>query len=81
MWQISNLYSAVQAAEAAQQGIDGTLDNIEEQQKSVAAALDGYEHEMKKIYGSESLGVDVGPADGQREKKYVEHFSLLTYKC
>ncbi|KAF8759560.1 Nsp1-like C-terminal region [Rhizoctonia solani] len=71
--QISNLYSAVQAAEAAQQGIDGTLENIEEQQKSVAAALDGYEQEMKKIYGSDSLGVDVGPADGQREKKCLCH--------
>lgn len=74
--QISNLYSAVQAAEAAQQGIEGTLENIEEQQKSVAAALDGYEQEMKKIYGSESLGVDVGPADGQREKNYAVAASL-----
>ncbi|CCO26428.1 Nucleoporin nsp1 AltName: Full=Nuclear pore protein nsp1 [Rhizoctonia solani AG-1 IB] len=59
--QISNLYSAVQAAEAAQQGIDGTLENIEEQQKSVAAALDGYEHEMKKIYGSDSLAMPLPP--------------------
>ncbi|KAG9081059.1 FG-nucleoporin nsp1 [Ceratobasidium sp. 370] len=73
---IANLYAAVQAAEAVQQGIDGTLDNVEEQQKSVAAALDGYENEMKKIYGSESLGVDVGPADGQREKNYALAASL-----
>lgn len=73
---ISNLYAAVQAAESVQQGIDGTLDNIEEQQKSVAAALDGYEHEMNKLYGTEGVGVEVGPADSQRGKNYALAVSL-----
>ncbi|KAG8905959.1 FG-nucleoporin nsp1 [Tulasnella sp. 403] len=69
--QIANLYAAVLQAEKTQQDVEKTLDVIEGEQKNIAEALDGYESVADNILRDQGMrGMDVGPADTERERNY-----------
>lgn len=68
------LYAAVLAAEREQNDIDQSLDHIEQQQKDLASTLEGYEKVTDEIIGGQGgslRALDTGPADTERDKKYV----------
>lgn len=62
-------------AEATQAIIDKNLDHIETQQNEIAAALDQYERQSREILETGSTGtmrvLDMGPADAERDRRYV----------
>lgn len=59
-------------AEKTQADVEASLDQIEDQQKQLSDALDGYERATDDILQSQGMrGMDVGPADAERDKKYV----------
>jgi nuclear pore complex protein Nup62 len=71
---LAALYSHVLAAEREQNDIDQSLDHIEQQQKDLSATLDVYEKSTEEILGGQGgslRALDTGPADNEREKKYV----------
>ena len=67
------LYTAALAAEREQNDIDQSLDHIEQQQKELTATLEAYEKVADEILGSQGglRSLDTGPADTERDKKYV----------
>ena len=70
------MYTIVLAAEREQNDIDQSLDHIEQQQKDLAATLDAYEKSTEEILGGQGgnlRALDTGPADTERDKKYVPH--------
>lgn len=72
--QISTLHATVVDAEAKQKAVDEALDQIEGQQKELAATLDVYEKEAKAILEGQGGGLralEQGPADAERDRKYV----------
>ncbi|KAG8936159.1 FG-nucleoporin nsp1 [Tulasnella sp. 418] len=69
--QIANLYASVLAAEKSQNDIEQSLTHIEEQQKQLSDALDGYERASNDFFEGQGIrGLDIGPADTEREKSY-----------
>ena len=60
-------------AEREQSDIEQSLKHVEEQQKELSATLEVYEKSLGELLDSKSghSGVDVGPADAEREKQYV----------
>lgn len=74
MSQIAALFSHVQAAERQQNSINEALEHIELQQKDLGSTLDAYEKASQDILGGQSGSLrtlDTGPADNERDKKYV----------
>lgn len=72
--QLARLYATVLAAEREQNDIDQSLEHIEQQQKDLAATLDVYEKSTEEILGGQGSSLrtlDTGPADTERDKKYV----------
>lgn len=72
--QLARLYATVLAAEREQNDIDQSLDHIEQQQKDLASTLDAYEKSTEEILGGQGSSLralDTGPADTERDKKYV----------
>lgn len=70
------MYTTVLAAEREQNDIDQSLDHIEQQQKDLAATLDAYERSTEEILGGQGgnlRALDTGPADTERDKKYISH--------
>jgi hypothetical protein len=60
-------------AEREQNEIDQSLDYIEQQQKEFETTLDVYEKSSEEILGSGGglRVLDTGPADAERDKKWV----------
>ena len=78
------MYATVLAAEREQADIDQSLDHIEQQQKDLAATLDAYEKSTEEILGGQGgnlRALDTGPADTERDKKYVFDLRYLTIRC
>lgn len=68
------LYSHVLAAEREQNDIDQSLDHIEQQQKDLSSTLDAYEKATQEVFGGHGgnlRALDTGPADTERDKKYI----------
>lgn len=64
------------AVEREQTEIDHTLDHIEQQQRDLSATLDAYERSAEEVLGNQGgslRALDTGPADTERDKKYVGH--------
>ena len=75
------LYASLLAAEREQTSIDQSLDVIEQQQKDLSSTLEAYEKVTDEILGGQGGGanlraLDTGPADTERDKKYVVSFYL-----
>jgi nuclear pore complex protein Nup62 len=71
---LAALYSHITAAERQQDNIDQSLGHIEQQQKDLTATLDAYEKMSQELLGGQSGSLrtlDTGPADTERDKKYV----------
>lgn len=72
--QLAALYGHVLAAEREQNEVNQSLDHIEQQQRDLAATLDAYEKTAQEIFGGQGANlrsIDKGPADMERDKKYV----------
>jgi nuclear pore complex protein Nup62 len=79
--QLAALFGHVLAAEREQNDIDQSLDHIEQQQKDLSATLDAYEKSTEEILGGQGgslRALDTGPADNERDKKYVD--SLFPFR-
>ena len=79
--QLAALYASLLAAEREQTSIDQSLDVIEQQQKDLSSTLEAYEKVTDEILGGQGGGanlraLDTGPADTERDKKYVVSFCL-----
>lgn len=64
----------VLAAEREQQDIDLALDHVEQGQRDLLATLDVYEKQAEEVLGGQGgslRALDTGPADTERDKKYV----------
>ncbi|EGO01822.1 hypothetical protein SERLA73DRAFT_177357 [Serpula lacrymans var. lacrymans S7.3] len=71
---LSALFSHVLAAEREQNEIDQSLDHIEQQQRDLLGALEGYERSTDELLGNQAGGLralDTGPADSERDKSYT----------
>ncbi|KAG6336350.1 hypothetical protein ID866_2745 [Astraeus odoratus] len=71
---LAALYSHVVAVEREQTEIEQTLDHIEQQQRDLSSTLDAYERSAEEILGAQGgslRALDTGPADTERDKKYV----------
>jgi nuclear pore complex protein Nup62 len=71
--QISRLYSQIISAEEANKAVEDSLSYIESQQGELGNLLDGYEAQANEMFdgaGGRGVGLDFGPADGEREKAY-----------
>jgi nuclear pore complex protein Nup62 len=71
---LAALYSHITAAERQQDNIDQSLSHIEQQQNDLSATLDAYERMSQELLGGQSGSLrtlDTGPADTERDKKYV----------
>lgn len=69
--QISRLYSQIISAEEANKAVEDSLSYIESQQGELGNLLDGYEAQANDMFdgaGGRGVGLDFGPADGEREK-------------
>lgn len=79
MLQLGAIFSHVQVAEREQNDIDQSLDHIERQQQELCTTLDAYEKITQEILGGQGGSIralDTGPADTERDKKWVfEGFS------
>jgi nuclear pore complex protein Nup62 len=60
-------------AEREQADIDQALDHIEQQQKDLMATLEIYEKTAEETFGAQGglRALDTGPADTERDRKYV----------
>ena len=68
------MYATVLAAEREQNDVDQSLDHIEQQQKELSSALEAYEKATDEILGGQGgslRALDTGPADTERDKKFV----------
>ena len=79
--QLAALYASLLAAEREQTSIGQSLDVIEQQQKDLSSTLEAYEKVTDEILGGQGGGanlraLDTGPADTERDKKYVVSFYL-----
>jgi hypothetical protein len=64
----------VLAAEREQDAIDEALAHVEQQQRDLGGALDMYEKQAEEVLGGQGGGLralDTGPADTERDKKWV----------
>ncbi|CAK5262754.1 unnamed protein product, partial [Mycena citricolor] len=69
---VAALYSHILAAEREQNEIDQSLDHIEQQQKDLNSTLEAYEKATQEIFGGSNMrALDAGPADTERDKKYL----------
>ncbi len=71
---LAALYATVLAAEREQNDVDQSLDHIEQQQKELSSALGAYEKATEEILGGQGgslRALDTGPADTERDKKFV----------
>lgn len=69
------------AAEREQNDIDQSLDHIEQQQRDLGATLEEYEKQAEEILGRQGgslRSLDTGPADSERDKKYVSNVPTMT---
>jgi len=71
--QISRLYSQILSAEEANKAVEDSLSYIESQQAELGNLLDGYETQANEMFEGAggrggTVGLDFGPADGEREK-------------
>ena len=76
------MHATVLDAESKQSAVEQALDHIELQQKELAATLDVYEKEAQNILEGQGGGLralDAGPADAERDKKYVCSFFKRVY--
>lgn len=61
-------------AEREQSDIDMALDHIEQGQRDLIATLDVYEKQAEEVLGGQGgslRALDTGPADTERDKKWV----------
>lgn len=72
--QIAALFQHLTIAEQEHNDIDQLLSHIEQQQRELGSTLDVYERSAKDLFQGQSgnlRALDVGPADAERDKKYV----------
>jgi len=80
--QIASLYAALLTAETTQSNVNNSLDQIEQQQRDLSSSLDNYEKVTREIFEGQGAGgirgLDVGPADSERDRSYTLAASLNT---
>lgn len=59
-------------AEMTQANVESSLQQIETQQNQVADSVEGFAKLMESPSVQEGLGIDIGAADSEREKKCVQ---------
>jgi len=77
--QINTLHSAVLHAEKTQGDVERALDTIEDQHRQLTHAVTEYERITEDTIQTQGLqGMDIGPADGERDRNYTLANTLNT---
>ena len=71
VFQMNFLYTKVAAAAASQSSVEDSLKHIEEQQDALNRTLDSYEQQTKAILNTQGRQLDLGPANRERDNRFV----------